>query len=459
MIRDHQPEVTLAVEVTEGRVAAAILNNGFLEHCVRLGAAVNLLTPGVAYPPFVERYRTDGVTFTSLSWDTPVHGKGRLVRWEQALGRRLTHNGMWSARRRLWHHVGARLAAADAGPVASLLGAAPPDCFVATDVYMGFGRGLVGSCQRRGIPTLGNIFSWDHPFYEHPSRPDRVTCWSPMVKNELVRRSGYLADRIEVIGAPAYDAYVDPANMWTRNQLCDRMGLDVRRPIVLFATLGQMKKFWDETGSFRALLEEIDAGRIPGRPQVVLRLHPVSNSQYFEEISARPDVVISRYVGYSPGMRWWPSQDEVILAANLLRHADVCLSPGSTMAIEPAIFDTPTIVPVFNQYMPEEYQRFFDKHWMAKHFEFLTQHALLPLVRSAGEMADAICRALADRSWMTAERKTIRDDVFGPLDGHATRRLAEAAIRAARSANPGRRRRTGADHERGGRERVAFRFQ
>lgn len=440
----------LMVEVTEGRVAAAILNNGFLDHCVQRGARVELLTPGTCYPPFVERYQIAGVHFTPLSWDTPVKGRGRWVDLEQLIGRRLTRRGMRKARRRLWRHFGARLAAADAGHGERLLDGKPIDCFVATDVYMGFGRGLVGTCQRRGIPTVGNIFSWDHPFYEHPSRPDWLTCWSPMVKNELVRRSGYLADRIEVIGAPAYDAYVDPANVWTRDQLCDRMGLDGRRPIVLFATLGQMKKFWDETGSFRALLEEIDAGRIPGRPQVVLRLHPVSNSQYFEEISARPDVVISRYVGYSPGMRWWPSQAEVILAANLLRHADVCLSPGSTMAIEPAIFDTPTIVPVFNQYMPEEYQRFFAKHWMSKHFKFLTQNALLPFVRSAGEMADAIRRALADRSWMTAERKTIRDEVFGPLDGYATRRLAEAALRAARSENDVKRRTTRSGQERGG---------
>ncbi len=220
-------------------------------------------------------------------------------------------------------------------------------------------------------------------------------------------------------------------HIWSRERLCGTLGLDSRRPILVFATLGQFKKFIDETDSFQALLDEIDSGRIPGRPQVVLRLHPVSREQYWEVFRAREDVVVSRYLGYSPGMRWWPSQDEVALAGNLLRHADVCLSPGSTMAIEPAIFDTPAIVPIFNRYMPEEYERFFDAFWMSRHFGFLAENELLPFVRSAGEMTEAVCRALADRSWMKQERSVIREELIGPLDGHSTERLAQVAVRAA----------------------------
>jgi len=63
-------------------------------------------------------------------------------------------------------------------------------------------------------------------------------------------------------------------------------------------------------------------------------------------------------------MRWWPSREEMFLAGNLLRHADVCISPGSTMTIEAAIFDTPTIVPTFNPLISEEYDQFFKKNWL-----------------------------------------------------------------------------------------------
>ena len=421
----------LLVEVAEGRVAAAILGNGFLMHCNRLGAETVVLTPGAVYPPFLGRYKTDGASFLPISADTPVDGRGRLVVWEQSAGRWLACRRLPRLRRWLWEHVGARLAARSIGGAGDTLGGTHFDGLLATDVRMGFGRGLVGACQRRGIPTLGNMFSWDHPYYDPPSRPDHLTCWSPMGKAELVRRCGFEPERIEVIGAPAFDGYLSPGSVWTRAELCNRLGLDPNRPIVLFATLGQMKKLWDETGPFRALLEEIDAGRIPGRPQVVLRLHPLSNNNYFFELSQHPGVVTSRYTGYSPGMRWWPSQEEVAMAGNLMRHADVCLSPGSTMAIEPSIFDTPTVVPVFNQYMPEEHERFFNTFWMSRHFRFLAERNLLPFPRSVSEMRDAVCRAPADRTWMQAERRVIRDEVLGPLDGRATERLAAAAVRMA----------------------------
>jgi hypothetical protein len=105
------------------------------------------------------------------------------------------------------------------------------------------------------------------------------------------------------------------------------------------------------------------------------------------------------------------------------------------MAIEPAIFDTPAIVPIFNQYMPEEYERFFDAFWMSRHFGFLANQNLLPFVRSVGEMTEWIRRALADRSWMKDERSVIRRELLGPLDGHATERLARAAVRAAKGVN------------------------
>ncbi len=420
----------------EGRVAAAILSNGFLTYCVADGAEITVLTPGAVFPPFAERYAQPGVTFEHLPADTPVSGSGWLVRWEKRLGNQLARHGWRKARRHLWESIGARLAAASAGSVAPMLEAVKPHAFLTTDVNMGLARGLVGACQRRRIPTLGNIFSWDHPFYEQPSRPDRLTCWSPMVKRELVRRCGFEEDRVEIIGAPAFDGYLEASNVWSREELCQRLGFDPKRPLILFATLGQHKKYLDETGSFRALMEEIDAGRIPGRPQVVLRLHPVSNDHYFSEYRSRPDVVFSRYMGYSPGMRWWPSQEEVVLAGNLMRHADVCVSPGSTMAVEPAIFDTPIVVPVFNQFQPEAYGRFFGQHWLRKHFQLLIEQQLLPFAFSAEEMRAAVCRALADRTWMSAGRQVIREEVLGPLAGKATERLAWAAMRLARRQSP-----------------------
>jgi hypothetical protein len=359
-----------------------------------------------------------------------------MTRQEELWGRRLVNQGFPRARRFLWDLVGERLARADGRQFRDLLKRENPDCFLTTDLNLGFGRGLVSACRAQGIPTVGNVFSWDHPFYEQRSRPDRLTCWSLLIRDWLVAQAGFAADRIEVTGAPAFDAYFDTEGVQDRVHFCESIGLDPSRPLLVFATLGYFRKHWDETGVFRALISAIERGEIPGQPQVILRLHPLSVDHHFEEFRGKPWIVFSRFAGYCPGMRWWPSRSEVILAGNILRHADVCLSPGSTMSIEAAIFDTPTLIPAFNPFFPEEFDRFFNSKWIKLHFRFVSDGNLIPLLKSPEEMTGAVCRALSDRSWLSAERRMIRERLLGPLDGQATHRLAQVVINAASNGAP-----------------------
>lgn len=231
-----------------------------------------------------------------------------------------------------------------------------------------------------------------------------------------------------MIGAPAFDPYLAAGSDWPRAKLAARLKLDPVRPIMLFATLGQFSQNIDETNPLEALLEEADAGRIAGDPQVVVRMHPWSRNTYFGPLLRHPRVVVSRYEGYVPGLAWTPTRDETVLAGNLLRHADVVVSPGSTMSIEPAIFDTPTIVPVFNEYMPEVFDTYFKATWLDKHFRRLYENDWVPVVRSRGDMVEAVNRALQDRTWYSQGRARIRDVYLGPLDGRATERFATTIL-------------------------------
>jgi hypothetical protein len=185
----------------------------------------------------------------------------------------------------------------------------------------------------------------------------------------------------------------------------------------------------DETGTFAALIEALDRGLISGSPQIILRLHPLSRSTYFHSYLQRDDVVLSRFNGYIPGMMWAPTKGEIILAGNLMRHADVCISPGSTMTIEPAIFDTPTILPAMNLFTSDEYNAFFRKIWLERHFKVIVDKHWVPIVSTVEELAAAVNRSLNDPSWYNEGRAAIRDSILGPLDGDATERIAQVVVR------------------------------
>ena len=421
----------IAIEISEGHIVRNLLENGLLD--ILAGAAknrVSLISPGVRAPSFTSRYNRAGVTFCDLGLLEPV-GFSRWENFEFTLGQSLSRRGLHRLRRSLWRWLVEPGVARRAQRECAFLQEQKPDVVVSTHISQVYGRGLVAAANRMGIPTVGNLNSWDNAWKGLKVCPKWVTCWSENDREELRNLASYDPDQVRVVGAPAFDAYFAPDAQWTRAELCSRLGLDAARPILLFATLGQFKQQIDETNPLEALLKAIDAGAIPGNPQVVARLHPWSRETYFKPLLLHLAVTVSRYEHYVPGLTWTPTRDEAILAGNLLRHADVIVSPGSTMVVEAAIFDTPVVVPVFNEYMPEVFENYFRQTWLNQHFGRIYKNDWAPLVKSADDMVSAVNHALLEPSWYRKGRAHIRENILGLLDGKATERFAGVIIESA----------------------------
>lgn len=425
----NQNTMRVLIEVHEGQVVRNLLENHLLNLLANAGAEILVVTSAARVADFVCNFVDSKIELRDLMVLSSL-SLSRFENYEFALGNALSKRGFKKFRQLIWQYIGERKACHNAQTEIALIDQWKPDIVVSTHISQAYGRRLVAVARRMGIPTIGNLNSWDNVWKGLKVRPDIITCWSENNREELARLSGYPIDSIRVIGAPAFDAYFAPDAQWSRTEMCSRLKLDPNRPILLFATLGQFSQQIDETNPLEVLLAAIDKGQIPMRPQVILRMHPWSRDTYFGRLMKHPDVVVSRYENYVPGLGWTPTRDEAILAGNLLRHADVVVSPGSTMSIEPAIFDTPTIIPVFNEYMPEFFDAYFQKTWINQHFGKLHQNNWIPLVRSREDMIEAINRALADRSWYHEGRQKIREVYLGPLDGRATERLAEVIIRS-----------------------------
>jgi CDP-glycerol glycerophosphotransferase (TagB/SpsB family) len=417
------------LEIHEGQVVRNLLENCLLALLTDAGAEVLVVTPGARVPAFVEKYSRPGVSFQYLLGD---HALTRAEKTEARLGQALTGRGWAGSRRLLWRQVGEPLARRRATGEKQLLRSWRPTVVVSTHLSQLYGRGLVAVAHQMGIPTVGNLMSWDNVWKGLHVRPQTIACWSENNRQEICRLAGYEPEQVQAIGAPAFDAYLAEDAEWGRTEVCRRLDLDPARPLLLFATLGQFRQQIDETNPLEALLEAIDAGEIPGRPQLILRMHPWSRDAYFARFARRPDVRVTRYENYVPGLGWTPTREETILAGNLLRHADVLISPGSTMCVEAAIFDTPTVVPVFNEYMPEVFDAYFERTWLQQHFRRLYQNDWVPIVRSRVAMIAAVQHALRESGWYAAGRKQIRDEFLGPLDGRATNRLADIILAAAK---------------------------
>jgi CDP-glycerol glycerophosphotransferase (TagB/SpsB family) len=130
------------------------------------------------------------------------------------------------------------------------------------------------------------------------------------------------------------------------------------------------------------------------------------------------------------------TRDDVVEVANLLAHADVVITPGSTITLEAAIFDRPTLVPVFHPYQPERAMRYFGEWVLGKHFRRIEEGRLVPILREEGEYLPAILDALGNPGRYAAERQRLVCDYAHFTDGRSTDRLAELAMSLAEATNP-----------------------
>lgn len=416
----------ISISFTEGRVVRDLFQNGLPELLASKGFTQDYYTPAARVPSFTRQWQRTGVNFYPLK---PYVFDRKAYQAQEMRKHILRH-----APRLLpaWLDFEKRTFIQPDPEYVELLRAGNPGLLVVTNPMQHHEQPVFGAAQALGIPTLGVIRSWDNLFKGLRIRPDTLAVWNPVNRQEAVDLMKYPPQKVEMVGATQFDAYFDPAGMLDRADFAASFDLDPARPILTLATLGPFQHQYDETYLMDWLIDEIRSGGLPRNSQLVCRLHPASRLEQFLKYREFDFVRLSWNSGYIPSLAWTMTREEVYFVGNLLRHSDVVISPGSTITIETAIFDTPTVVPVFHTYQPELGKLQFDQHF-TRHFQRLQELDLVPVVQTPEALREAIAKALSDRTWYSAQRARLVKDYVFYTDGKSTQRLAELISRLAGS--------------------------
>lgn len=416
----------IAIAITEGRVIRDLFYNGLPEMLFDRGYSIEVFTPAARVPGFINKWQSGNVNFYPLKPNfLDKNGYRVLAIRKMFLSHFPSALSTWSKFENKW------MIKPDL-EIVDLLKIRKTQLVVITNPLQQYEMPVFGAAQALGIPTLGVVRSWDNLYKGLRVRPDILAVWNPVNREEATRLMKYPPEKVAMIGATQFDAYFDPAANWTRQEFAQKFNLDPTRPILTLATLGPFQHQYDETYLMDWLLAAIQSGEIPSNTQVICRLHPASRLEQFLKYQEYSNVHLSYITGYIPSLAWTMTREDVMLVANLLRHSDVVISPGSTITIETAIFDTPTIVPIFHTYQPELGKKQFDQH-LSTHFRRLRDLDLVPIVEKSEDLAPAINHALGDRAWYKAQREQLVRDYVHFTDGKSTERLAELMIKLTRS--------------------------
>jgi hypothetical protein len=299
--------------------------------------------------------------------------------------------------------------------------------------------GVVAVAKNLGIRTIALIPSWDNISTKNrlTFTYDAYIVWSERSRHEL--RHYYPNTNsvpVFVVGAPQFDVFFNRRFFLSREEFCETQGLRPELPIIVYA-IGSPNFLQERYGAVD-LAERVVAGDL-GNVQMIVRPHPIHDRLEMAGLFHKfgPRVVLQKTADAETELTV-RSQDELDVTewVNTFRHADVVVNLASTVTVDAAICDRPVVNLDYDPQPGRPNQRLVrDVNHVWSHFKPIAESGGVWLVNDLRETMDAIRGYLADPSLHRAGRRWIAKNVCQYLDGRCSRRLANAVLQVASSAN------------------------
>lgn len=207
------------------------------------------------------------------------------------------------------------------------------------------------AARKLRVPTALLVASWDNltvkgGIYEVP---DLVTVWNEQQRREAVELHDVPSERVAVTGAVAYDHWFDWQPRTTREKFCRGIGLDPRRPYILYA--GSSKFIAPHEGRF--ILDWVKAVRGDSKLkklQVLVRPHPTNSvAGEAERLLARGNLALDPPEGSNP-------TDEAARSAyfDAIWHSAAVVGVNTSVMLEASILGRPVHTLLSKQYRPTQ---------------------------------------------------------------------------------------------------------
>jgi hypothetical protein len=284
------------------------------------------------------------------------------------------------------------------------------------------------AASRAGLATLVSMISFDNPTTRGRMPAlllaDRILVWNRFNQAELLRAyPGLRADDVRITGAPQFDLHRDPRWVMDEGAWRAELGLPPDRPVILHGA-GPEVLIPGEERLTAAIADAIEAGRIPGDPVLLVRAHPAAAVDRWRSVERPGRVVVSAAWGRADGGLAWPSDHDTTVQLSTLAHSAVHVSVCSSMAIDGAAFDRPTVAPTVIPGAARHEARRTKAIYRQEHWQPIAVSGAITTADSIAEVEAAITRHLADPTLGAQERQALLATMLTTDDGRASERTA-----------------------------------
>lgn len=287
------------------------------------------------------------------------------------------------------------------------------------------------AARKLGIPTATFIYSWDNlPKGRMAVHADYFLVWSEHMRDEMLRYYPDIAkERIFVVGTPQFEHYFNNSIIEPRETFLRNHQLDPARPVICFSgdDLTTSPHDPDYLEDLALALQQFPKET---RPQILFRRSPTDMSGRYEPVLNRyPEIISVEPAWVNLADNDWskviPTEEDLRLLVNTVKHCDMVVNVASTMALDFAINHKPAIYLAYNpdSWSAREVWSINDVY-RYPHFNHIGQFNPIYWAKSKAQLAGLIQKALANPNDMEVQRQAwVEFLVKTPLD--------EASIRCA----------------------------
>ncbi|MGE3854545.1 MAG: hypothetical protein AB7K09_22630 [Planctomycetota bacterium] len=293
---------------------------------------------------------------------------------------------------------------------------------------------VMAAARELGIPAATFVYSWDNlPKGRMAVHADHVLVWSEHMAAEMARYSpDHPAGCVHITGTPQFEPYFDRSLAEPRDQFLCRHGVDPADFVVCFSGDDTLTSPNDPL--YLEALAIATAGlTVSGRRvSILFRRCPADGTQRFARVLAQHSGIAVSDPLWSKSLDWStsiPTRADNALLANVVRHSDLVVNLGSTMAADFAVLGKPAIFVAWDA-LPNQWPSTAELYRLP-HFRLVDECG--PVYRATGpeHLRELVVQALSEPEQLASARETfLRKLALHPMEDASTR-IAEALLRIA----------------------------
>ncbi|NVK50375.1 MAG: hypothetical protein HWE09_11435 [Cyclobacteriaceae bacterium] len=207
-----------------------------------------------------------------------------------------------------------------------------------------------------GVKTVTAIFSWDNlPKARLPIRTNYYAVWSDYMKGEILEYYPEIPESsISVVGTPQFDFHFQPELLESREEFAAKYGLDTTNKWILFSGDDELTSPHDPD-----YLKDV-ASALESNPNIsiLFRQVPVCTVDRYQKVLDRFSNITHIPPKWEKGTSWmsfYPLFDDIKLLMNLCHHCEFSVNIGSTIGLDFAYFDKPTVFLAYDTVSDEDW--------------------------------------------------------------------------------------------------------